>query len=648
MSKYSKNPFIIQEQSTDMRDSSLPDYSYNNKLGSFFINDQPSTMWLGRVVNLFKFNFALIIVAVVFIILFTRLSYLQLVKGQEYRQLAEGNRIHSEYILPNRGIIFDHWHQPLVENVSAFSLYFVPKNISESSEETEKTKQILNTLVLDGEKLATSSINQLTGKYANQLPILLKENVDYNEALHLMVDLENYPELKIIADPKRNYLSANNSLAHLLGYTSRITEANKAEYLKKGYLLIERIGNTGIEGFYQDDLRGLPGAKKIEVDSLGKEKKVVAEEKSEPGKNLVLGIDRDLQEVIAASFKKYLGNLAAAAVAIDPRNGKVRAMVSWPSFDNNIFSQSLSADDYNKIVTNPLKPLINRTISAEYPSGSIIKMVVGSAGLQENLITESTQVLSTGGVWYDKWFFPDWKAGGHGLTNIIKALAESVNTFFYYLALEDFDGHHGLGIDKLTKYFRDFGLGKITGIDLKSEKPGFVPSPSWKLKAKNEAWYPGDTMHLAIGQGDLLVTPLQMANITAVVANGGTLYQPQILESVEDSVNNQQQIFPSKILNQNMVSQSNLKIIAKGMRECVVSGSGRGVANPKIEIAGKTGTAQAGEDKLPHAWFTSYAPYDQPELALTIIVEHGGEGSSVAVPIARDVWQWYADNRLKK
>ena len=642
-----KDPFTIQEHSTVMRDGSLTDYTYNNKLGSFFVTDQPSNMWLGKVISLIKFNLFFVAMAVFFLILFSRLVFLQMVKGPDYRKLAEGNRIRSEYLLPNRGIIFDRFHKPMVENVSAFSLYYDAKDTKRTKAETADLNNFLTNLNINNEKISTSTIDQIFSKQSS-LPILLKEKLDYQTALHLMIDLENYPDLKIVMDPSRNYLSPDNATAHLLGYTSRITAEDKDNYLNKGYLLIEHVGRTGIEGYYQDYLRGTPGARKIEVDSMGRQKKVIAEDLSQPGSNLILGIDKDLQEVIAQSFKKYAASSAGAAIAIDPRNGQIRALFSWPTYDNNVFSQNLTADFYNKILNDPLKPLINRTISAEYPSGSTIKLAVSAAGLEEKVITKDSTVLSTGGVWYDKWFFPDWKAGGHGITNVTKALAWSVNTFFYYLGIESLDGHIGLGINRLTEYLKKFGIGSPTNIDLKGEKVGLVPTPDWKVKTKKEIWYPGDTMHLAIGQGDLLVTPLQIANITAAVANGGTLYQPQILSAIEDPVTNQQQIITPKILNQGMVSRANIAIVAEGLRDCVTLGSCRGVAIPNLDIAGKTGTAQAGENKAPHAWFTSFAPYEDPELVLTIFVEHGGEGSGVAVPIAHDIWQWYADNRYQK
>ncbi|MBU1037351.1 penicillin-binding protein 2 [Patescibacteria group bacterium] len=646
MKKRNKDPFVIPQQAKGMKNNLLPRFSHTQELGSFFMTEKPASLWLGNIISLVKFNISFLFIVLLFVILFFRLGFLQLIKGEEYRQLAEGNRIRLEYLLPQRGIIFDRWHQPLVENVSAFSLYLTPSDLPSSAMENEKIRNLLKGLEIEGEKLSSATVDQLIDS-KSQVPLLVKENLDYEEAVRLMIETSAYPSLRVVTDPRRHYLSLNQATAHLLGYTTRITSEKKDFYLDKGYQLIERVGTTGIEEFYQDQLRGKLGEKRVEVDSLGHEKKIIAEEKSVSGKNLILAIDKDLQEIIAETFKKNLSHQAAAAVALDPRSGKVRALVNWPTFDNNIFSQSLITEEYNKIISDPLKPLINRAIAGEYPSGSIIKMVVGGVALEEDLVTRSTQILSSGGVWYDKWFFPDWKEGGHGVTNIIKALAESVNTYFYYLALEDFDNHQGLGIDKMTHYFEEFGLGQVLGLDIHGEKTGLIPTPAWKKEVKEEIWYPGDTLHLAIGQGDLLVTPLQMANITAVIANGGVLYRPQIVEQIEDPLNNQKQNIKSEIINYGMVSKSNLKIIAEGMRAAVLGGSAKSLANHNLAIAGKTGTAQVGGNKKPHAWFTSFAPYDNPDLVLTIIVENGGEGSEVAVSIARQVWQWYADNRVK-
>ena len=264
--------------------------------------------------------------------------------------------------------------------------------------------------------------------------------------------------------------------------------------------------------------------------------------------------------------------------------------------------------------------------------------------MEEGVINENTSFLSTGGLRIGEWFFPDWKAGGHGTTNVRSAIAFSVNTFFYYIG-GGYGDFKGLGLTGLVKYSKLFGLGDLTGIDLNGEAAGFVPTSAWKETTKNEPWYIGDTYHFAIGQGDVLVTPLQVANYTAALANGGILYQPHLVSKILDS-NNQvvQEILP-KVIRKDFISAQNMNIVREGMRQTVVSGSGRYLNSLPVSAAGKTGTAQWSSKKANHAWFIGFAPYENPELAITVLVEEGVEGSTIAVPIAYDIFNWYFSNK---
>jgi penicillin-binding protein 2 len=267
--------------------------------------------------------------------------------------------------------------------------------------------------------------------------------------------------------------------------------------------------------------------------------------------------------------------------------------------------------------------------------------------LEENVINENTSFLSTGGLRIGQWFFPDWKAGGHGITNVRSALANSVNTFFYYIGggYQDFSG---LGLERMVKYEKLFGLDAQTGIDLPGEANGFLPSKDWKLKTKGEAWYIGDTYHVSIGQGDILVTPLQVADYTAVFANGGFLYRPHLIRQVLNSSDQPIAVPDIKPIRSGMVSQKNLEIVRQGMRQTITGGSAQSLQGVSVPVAGKTGTAQWSTTKNNHAWFTGFAPYDKPQIVITILIEQGGEGSSVAVPIAKDVLNWYFDREAKK
>jgi penicillin-binding protein 2 len=325
---------------------------------------------------------------------------------------------------------------------------------------------------------------------------------------------------------------------------------------------------------------------------------------------------------------------------MNPQNGAILAMVSQPSFDNNSFSLGIKQADYDTLKNDPDTPLLNRAISGEYPSGSTIKPIIAAAALEEKIITPSTGFLSTGGLRVGQWFFPDWKAGGHGWTNVTKAIAESVNTFFYYIGggYEDFVG---LGVERIGQYLRAFGLGQPSNIDLTGESSGFVPTAEWKKQTIGEPWYIGDTYHLAIGQGYLLVTPLQVANYTSAFANGGRIYKPRVVQEILNNDGSVYEVKEPKIIAENMVSPENIETVRQAMRQTVVSGSAQSLKSLPVAVAGKTGTAQFDSRKPSHSWFTGFAPFDNPQMVLTVLVEEGGESTDSAVPIVKDFWQWY-------
>lgn len=634
-----RDPFLIPQAAAKKREGSLSATAFDHEVSETFLVGRVGALWLGRLVGQNRLRWLIFLLFLLFLILYGRLGYLQLIRGSTFRDLAEGNRLRREVILPQRGIFFDRWGVPLVKNIATFSFFFYPNEFRQAKEPPDKFKAILQAVGVNESQIAALLDSQ------SFLPILVKENLGYEQALALMLKIQNLNYLKVIIDPQREYL-AQAAVAHLLGYTSRITAEEKDDFLKKGYQLTEKVGRTGLEEYYQEILRGEPGGQEIEVDAYGQESKVIATKEAVNGQNLILSIDAGLQAAIFKSLKGRFPNKGGAVVALDPRSGKLRALVSWPTFDSNQFSSSLSEADYQSLVQNPLEPLFNRAIAGEYPSGSTIKLIIGVAGLAEGLITKNSYINSVGGVWYDQWFFPDWKSGGHGYTNIIKALAESVNTFFYYLALDEFDGHRGLGLEKMVSYFTRFGLGEKLGLNLSGERPGFVPTRAWKESVKNELWYPGDTLHLAIGQGDLLVTPLQVAAFTGAVANGGTLYRPQLVEK-QVSAGGEETIIKPEVLAKNLAGSEDFQLVREGLRSAVTAGSARFLADLPVKAAAKTGTAQvANENKLPHAWATVFLPAENPELVLTVLIENGGEGSEMAIPVAKEVLSWYIQNRL--
>lgn len=453
-------------------------------------------------------------------------------------------------------------------------------------------------------------------------------------------------------DNVRNYISSSDilSLSHILGYEGKINDSEMDKYLAKGYLVNDYIGKAGLEYSYEKELRGAYGKEQVEVDAIGQAKEIIAYEPPVPGNNLVLTIDSELQKFAEQSLKRVLGAYGkkrGAIVILDPNSGEVLSLVNWPSFDNNLFSQGISQDDFSALINDENQPMFSRAISGEYPSGSTFKLIVGAAALQEGIITPSTGFNSVGGIRIKSWFFPDWKAGGHGWTSIVKAIAESVNTFFYMIGggHEEYEDMKYLGVEKIKEYGEMFGLNKKLGIDLPNEASGFLPTMEWKEETKGERWYIGDTYHLAIGQGDILVTPLQIASWTAFFANGGTLYKPYVVKEILDSNDNITKEIRPRALNQDFIDPSYIQTINQGLRQAVTTGSAKAMYSLPVKVAAKTGTAEWSSTRPAHAWLTAFAPYENPQIVVTVLVEEGEEGSRVALPAAYDIINWWAENR---
>lgn len=579
-------------------------------------------------------------------IIFGRSFYLQTIKGGYYRGLAEGNRIRLQPIFSERGIIYDKFHTELVENVPNFSLTIVPQDLPRDLIKRE----IIIDKVVELSGVSKDKIKDLLKKYGSYsyASLVIKENLDYQSALKLYIQSSQLPGISIEKGSKRKYVTGDSasttvlSASHLLGYLAKLNDEEMEKLKLKDYLLFDNIGKTGLEKTYEEQLRGKYGTKKIEVNAAGHEQTVLAEDPPQPGKNLVLTLDLEAQKKLEQLMNEMLARThkkRAAAIAMDPRDGSILAMISLPAFDNNEFSGGISQQNYSKYSNNPDNPLFNRAIGGTYPSGSTVKLIVSAAALQEKIVTQNTTVLSTGGLKIGDHFFKDWKVGGHGVTNVTKALAWSVNTFFYYVG-GGYENFVGLGIDKIVKYMQYFGIAQKTGIDLTGEAAGFAPSKDWKYKTKGETWFVGDTYNLSIGQGDLLVTPLQVAVWTAAVANGGTVVQPHLAGKLEDPKTHAETNLP---FNKRTVpvSAENLAIVRQGMKDCVSYGSCQMMKSLPFASAGKTGTAQWNANKDNHAWFTSFAPFESPKIVVTVLVEEGVEGSVVAEPIARDFLAWW-------
>ncbi len=664
---YNKNgdPFVVKEKKFSFGNLKDSYYHLGWMEDSFLFGEQDKEV-LKRTFDFEKNRNIIIVLIFSFFLLFFRLFWLQIVKGSDYRLLAEGNRIRVENVEPRRGIIYSSNMTPLVKNEANFVLYLTPIDLPKDEVDRDEIIRKLANILSNLENSTSSSEksgllvsndspyfyeikNQLNkieyGSLESYRPLFLMDNIDYNSAISIYLAAEEMPGVSISVKMRRKYLSSEDnslSLSHFLGYIGKISE-NDLTIFGDEYSSIDYIGKSGLEYFYENELKGIKGKKNIEVDALGREKKIVSQVNPEDGHDLVLSIDIDLQKKSEEVLKKYLSDNnmeRASVVALNPNNGEVLTLISWPSYDNNIFSKGISQTDYENLTNDSNKPLFNRVISGTFPSGSTLKPTLAAAALEEKIITANTTVMSTGGINVGAWFFADWKAGGHGLTNVRKAIAESVNTFFYYIG-GGYNDFKGLGIDKIDEYLLLFGLSQQSGVDLPQEGAGFIPSPEWKKETQGETWYIGNTYNVSIGQGDILVTPLQVANFTAFFASNGKLYRPHLVKSILQDNNEVLRNIEPEIIRENFISSENITIVREGMRQTIESGSARRLNSLPVKVAGKTGTAQWGVDKDNHAWFTSFAPYDNPEIVLTILVEEGIEGSGIATSIAGEILNWY-------
>ncbi len=609
--------------------------------GATSIRDRP--LYLGDPFTWKRFLSLQICVAVVLLGLLGRAFWMQQWQGDVYARLAESNRLREEPLWPKRGIIRDRTGIVLADNIPRFQVTMVPRELAKGDQlslDLGQAARLLGGSINDLRELASA-----TGT-ARDETILVVDGLSYERAMSLAVALPHLPGFYLEIRPKRRYPLTPTipSLAHVLGYVGKVSEQEYATHAAEGYRRVDEIGKSGIEGTYEMELRGTVGERVSEVDAFGRRRAGLRETPSIDGKEMRLTLDSQLQSASEAALQTQLERAKAtrgAVVAMDPRDGSILALVSWPGYDNNIFSGTVSSTLYRQLADSPDHPLFPRAWSGTYPSGSTAKIIISAAALAEKIITPATTVFSVGGIRVGPWFFPDWKAGGHGTTNVRSAIAWSVNTFYYYIG-GGYESFVGLGSDRLGAWMRRFGLGEKTGIDLPAEAAGFVPSKEWKQETKHEPWFLGDTYNLSIGQGDLLVTPLQVAQYAAAVANGGTLLRPHVLESMK-AIQGGERSGPTFTPRATHLAEKEvLETVRLGMRDAVTYGSARALSVLPFAAAGKTGTAQWSSNKQTHAWFTGFAPFESPEIVVAVLVEEGGEGSSFAVPVAKDVLQaWW-------
>jgi penicillin-binding protein 2 len=442
-------------------------------------------------------------------------------------------------------------------------------------------------------------------------------------------------------------------LSAFLGYTGRVSPDD----VKPGsdYGPTDLIGKLGLEKQYENQLKGINGGERTEVDAMGRPIRVLASRDPTPGNNLVLAIDQGLEQHMADAITKQMAAShaqRAAGVAVNPKTGEVLAAVSLPSYDNNAFSKGISSDAYKQLTSDPGQPLFNKVVSGAYPSGSIIKPLVASGALQEGIITPQTTVNDTGQLDvvnpYDNsihYIYKGWEHTGLGIMNLFSAIAMSSDIYFYTIAGGFTNFTHYLGVEKLTQYYQLFGLGSKTGVDIPGETKGRVPTPEWKKSFSGLPWYTGDTYNISVGQGDLLVSPLQMAMATSAIANGGTLFKPHLVDQVTDGSGKVVEEIKPEVDRQGFISPGNLALVRQGMRQTVSSGTACCFMDRDVpvQVAGKTGSAETdpANNVPPDSWFTSFAPYDDPQIVMVVMLEKAGEGAEYAVPATRETLQWY-------
>ncbi len=579
------------------------------------------------------------VITLFILILFLRTFYLQVIQGSYYRDIAENNRIREVVIKAPRGKIVDQFGQALAQNVPSFDAVFIPAHLPEDEVELKIViKQVSTIIALDQGEI--SRIFDESKKHDRNM-YLIKENIDQDSALELVERSKSLKGIYIGKTARREYVDGK-IFAHIIGYDGKITKDELRE--NPTYLMTDYIGKNGLEYSYEKYLHGIHGVHRYEVDSNNNIKEDLGMINPVPGDGLTLHVDAKLQEKITQELEKILSEndeaTSAVAIAIDPRSGGVRAMVSLPSFDNNMFAKGITTDEYSGLIMNEARPLLNRSIAGEYPPGSTFKPFIAAAALEEGTIDEHTSVNCSGGISVGSWTFPDWTSHGH--TDVKKAIAQSCNVFFYSVA-GGWGNILGLGMTRIEQYGKMFGYGNVSGIDLPGELSGRLPNENWKFKKFGEKWYIGDSYHVGIGQGFLTVTPLQQVLMTATIANGGTLFRPQVVNEVVYAQTGQKEKIEPIIVEKQIVSPSSISIVKEGMRQTVTDGSGRSLLSLKVETAGKTGTSQFGTSEKTHAWYISFGPYQTPELAMVVLIEGGGEGHDWAVPPTKEIYKWYFD-----
>ncbi|MSN24418.1 MAG: penicillin-binding protein 2 [Geobacter sp.] len=580
------------------------------------------------------------IVGAVFFLLLMRLWHLQILSSDTYREKSENNRLRFVPVAASRGAILDRNGKVLVSNRPSFSLAVVPQEVVDKE---SLLTQLSILLTLDRAEMSERwEKNMGRAKY---YPIVLASNITRDQVEIVEENRLRLPGVEIEMKPVREY--TNGVLgAHLLGY---IGEVSEKELVQKGYEEYnpgDYIGKNGIERALENELHGNDGGKQLEVDARGRVLRTISETYPSVGNSVVLTIDSLVQKQAERAF----GDQAGAAVAMDVNSGEILAFVSNPGFDPALFSGKLPANIWKGYLEDKRHPLENKALSGQYPPGSTFKVVTALAGLQDNKINESTAVNCNGSYTLGTSTFKCWNKKGHGTTNLRKSLRESCDVYYYQLGEK-------LGVDKIAAASKEFLLGSPMGIDLQNEKPGLIPTSDWKLKRFGKRWYHGETLSVSIGQGYVLMTPIQLASMIGTVANEGTIYRPHLVKRIVDADGKPLRETKPEVIGKTTFSKEAYRLVKQGLYAVVNEAGGTGAQARlyDVKVAGKTGTSQVvkmRDSKLgtpyqyrDHALFVAFAPFDKPEIAVAVVVEHGEHGGSAAAPIAGRILRAYFDGK---
>ncbi|MGH7323672.1 MAG: penicillin-binding protein 2 [Candidatus Rokuibacteriota bacterium] len=563
------------------------------------------------------------VVLVSFCFVIGQLWYLQVLEGGHFLDASDKNRLRIRPVAAPRGVLFDRHGVPLVDNRPAFTLSLIPRELPRDPDERDAVLGRVAALIrIPFQELADSVARVASDSF---LPVRVRRGL----ALEDMAKIEEWklelPGVIVEVEPQRTYPSSRFA-AHLLGY---VREASDEQLRQGRYRRGDMVGQSGLERLLDEHLRGRDGGERIEVDALGRPVRVIQQSEPQPGAEVVTTVDRRIQEAAEAAMEGKAG----AVVVMDPRSGDVLAMVSTPAFPIDRFTGSIDRAAWMRVVQDPNYPLLNRTIQSQYAPGSVFKIVITAAGLQERILAPLDQVYCTGVFTLGTGTFRDWKPEGHGEVDLQRALVDSCNIYYYQAGLK-------IGGPVMAKYARMFGLGRATGIDLAGERFGLLPRP--QLRRGRENWLLGDVVNISIGQGPVLVTPIQVGTFMSAIANGGVLWKPRLVQRIERRDREVLWSDPGRVTGHVELSPVVWGFLRRSLVAVVEDGTGVPARIPGLEIAGKTGTAQMfansradrGQD---HAWFAAYAPARDPEVVVVVLVERGGRGGQVAAPIARKI-----------